>query len=760
VPVTVFLINGAQLDAALASFRARDEKLQLFATRSPGDQRFRVMNSENIAAIGFREPSYEKPGVETEHYKVRVSGDHSFRVEAERKRALGSRRGFLGWVSDRDSDIRSVFFYRHGILVCEEDRPIGSMLVDQGAIGAQELQRGVRAQEEGRRLSLDRILLEQGRFSERSLAQAMEREPREKGAMDTVVSLPEPGRPSLPPLGELLIEEGLVTQSDIERALILQQRLEGRRLGEVLLEMGLVGEQALTTVLARKFQLPFVDLGEFPPTQEALQLVAPVTMRELGFLPLQLGRSAVTVAITDPMDSEMLERLRFLMHTEIREVLVVPSQLQRFLDDLETPGPAELEVTTSVRDMARLATEALEACSDGSDGKEALWEQAWAPEVGKLVSQLFREALDDGATDIHLSPREEGLAVSMRVDGFLEERQVLDQGICASVLARIKLVAGVDMRERRAAQEGRILLRQGRDKVEVRVSSLRVIQGESVVLHLGTRARDVDLRQLGFQEEHARTLARLCQRPFGMVLVTGPSGSGCTTTLRGLLGNLVGQGQHVISVEDPVETEIPGVTQIEVDEAAGLGCRKALRQALRHDPDVLLVGGLRDGATAMMAVEAALNGHLVLSSLNTSSTTATVGRLLDMGIPSYLLAPALLAVLSQRLVRRLCPSCRKSAPLERAIERRLEAARLRVRGPFFRAGACEKCKGRGYLGRALLYELLVLDSGVRAAIHEGAPQEVLVERALASGLVPRGQLAVGLAQRGLVGMEVLLHELS
>ncbi|RMF90175.1 MAG: type II/IV secretion system protein [Nitrospinota bacterium] len=372
---------------------------------------------------------------------------------------------------------------------------------------------------------------------------------------------------------------------------------------------------------------------------------------------------------------------------------------------------------------------------------------------------LFYRGIQKGASDIHLLPQAHGLVLAFRVDGDLREANVLDRRLQRRIISRIKLLAGMDIAEHRLPQDGRIWLRRAEKEVEIRISVIPNIFGESVVMRILDKDVAIDLRSLGFRPADYRRLLLLTQRSYGLILVTGPTGSGKSTTLFALLKEMIHRPLHIITIEDPVESKIPGVNQIQVNAKIGLTFARVLRNILRHDPDVIMVGEMRDLETASIGIEAALTGHLMLSTLHTNSATDTVTRLTDIGIPSYLLAPALLGIVSQNLVKRLCPACRREISRDAEIYSLLQEAGLSTEGPLYEAVGCQQCQETGYLGRVMLYEFLEVNDQLRTAIYKGLGGSALREVAVAQGMIPKMQHALELATQGIISHEDLIRVL-
>ncbi len=765
---TLLLMSGAEVVAEVYPFSPVKEKMRFLLREPWGRTRpgtYRV-TTKKVACIAFprgpEDPPSEKKKDE-ERFKVHIVGGLQFLVEALREQ-IENPVGFYGRCYEPASPFKRAYFFRHGVRAVEEATGIGTMLNQRGELSAEQLQAGLEAQRAAQGKKIGEILVDLEKVEPEGVQHALDEQSRDASAMETVVS--QPARVSAKAgeeerrggrLGELLIEYGLVSPDDVEQALLLQRQQRGKRLGQVLVEMGAIHERTLVMVLAKKFQMPFVDLDEHPSTPEARRLLSLAQMKELRALPLQVGSHSVSVAITDPLDMDAHDTLGFLLKSEVREVLVLPSQLDLYLDSLVGPEEehTEHELTSTVVDLGELAVAVIGEAERQDQGEDELP----AESVVRLSNKILLEGLADGASDIHLRSRADGLLLSLRLQGQLQERWVFDRRLRAGILARIRELAGMPASSA-ALQEGHITIKLGDRRYELFVSSLRNIHGESLVLRVLDQQWNLGLGDLGFHEDDVITLQRLVRRPFGLLLVAGMRGSGRTRTLYAMLNHLGGHGRHVVTIEERLRAELPGANQIRVDPAAPVGYAGCLRGVLRHDPDVILLGEVSDPEVATVAVQAALTGQLLFSSLAARSVSEAVLRLRDMGVPPYISASALLGVLSMAKLPRLCSKCRRQVQTDRALERGLEHARLRFRGPFFEAAGCPHCQQSGVSGEVLLYELLEVSPAFRAAIREAAGQEALEQVARQKGMVPRAKRALDLAERGKISVQVLMQELG
>jgi type IV pilus assembly protein PilB len=557
-------------------------------------------------------------------------------------------------------------------------------------------------------------------------------------------------------IGEILLRAKLITREQLEQALERQRRLGTGRLGEHLIALGFIGENELTQQLAKQFGIPVVDLAQIEIPEEVLSLLPPALIRKHQILPLTLVGSTLTVAMADPTNYLVVNEVKFLTGYDVR-VTVAPARalakaIERCLEDpnrfssvLQRVDGGQFEV---LREPETVDLLELERASED------------APVVS-LVNAIFADAIKKRASDVHIEPYEKIFRVRFRIDGVLQEIMKPPVKLKNAIVSRIKILADLDVAERRLAQDGRIRLRMGPGReIDVRVSILPTFAGEKVVLRiLDKSAVELDLEKLGFAGEDLKTFRDAFHRPHGMVLVTGPTGSGKTTTLYAVLTELNKPQVNISTAEDPIEYQLAGVNQVQIHEAIGRTFSYCLRAFLRQDPDVIMVGEIRDFETAEIALKAALTGHLVLSTLHTNDAPSTVSRLLNIGLEPYLLASALNLIVAQRLVRRLCLACRR--PMSVAPEELValgmtpeQAADTEVYGPR----GCEECSGTGYAGRVAIYELLpVTEEVAHYIVQSGDAGSGLKDLAVRRGMRTLRQAALQKVREGITSIEEVVR---
>ncbi|MGH9160654.1 MAG: GspE/PulE family protein [Vicinamibacteraceae bacterium] len=565
------------------------------------------------------------------------------------------------------------------------------------------------------------------------------------------------------PLGQLLVDAGTLSMAELDTA-EQHQKLQGGSLESCLVALHLVGERDIAAALGCYYGVPAVDLTRVIPSADALASVPAGVAHRRRLLPLHRSGRTLTVAMADPSDLGTLDELRFLTGCRVHAVVASERAIDEALQG-EYPASAPLERATRALEQEPAATEDEAARARTAIELPVVAGSDDAAPVVALVNELLRAAAQRGASDVHVEPGERDVRIRLRVDGVLQPVMTLPLRVRDALLARIKVLADLDITERRLPQDGRIKLRLpgtlGR-MLDVRVSSLPALHGEKLVLRLLDREQlRLDLGALGVDASAQTAFEAAVARPWGMVLVTGPTGSGKTNTLYSAIARLDTTHRNVLTVEDPVEIHLPGLTQVQVHEAIGLGFAEVLRAFLRQDPDVLLVGEIRDLETAQIAVRAALTGHLVFSTLHTTDAPAAVMRLADMGIESFLVAGAVSLVCAQRLVRRVCPFCCRPQSVPSHVVRSLAcvdegAAPLTA----VSASGCPRCHRTGYRGRIGLFEVMRMSESLRELVVDGAPLHRLRAQAIDEGMQTLRQSGLQKVRDGITTIDEVLRETS
>ncbi|MBI2994817.1 MAG: Flp pilus assembly complex ATPase component TadA [Gammaproteobacteria bacterium] len=552
-------------------------------------------------------------------------------------------------------------------------------------------------------------------------------------------------------LGDLLVEGKIISQEQLAVALDEQKR-SGRKLGRILVENGVVQEDQVLDVLSRQLKIPYIDLKHYKFNPDVVKLLPEMLARRFRSIVLAKTPDGFLVGMADPTDIFAFDELSRALAGTVRQAVIRESDLLRTLDLVyrktevitEFAGELSTEMSAGEVDLRALLSDA-----NVSD----------APVV-KLLQSLFEDAVQINASDIHIEPEEKLLRIRQRVDGELQEHVMEEPNIASALVSRLKLIAGLDISEKRLPQDGRFSIKAQTHNVDVRISTMPVQYGESVVMRLLDQTKGTyNLEELGMPDHLIKTFRKVISRPYGMVLVTGPTGSGKTTTLYAGLKLLNEPDTKIITVEDPVEYRLPRLNQVQVNPDIGLSFARVLRSALRHDPDIVFVGEIRDEETAEIAVRAALTGHLVLSTLHTNSAIATVNRMLDMKIPGYLLASALNAIVAQRLVRRVCESCAQNAQLTDELIQfvRHVGGEPASKAGFKKGAGCAHCNFSGFRGRLGVYELLELDRKMSAALGRGDTVEFGNLARSKPGFFTLEQAALQAAMKGITTIEEVLR---
>jgi type IV pilus assembly protein PilB len=570
-------------------------------------------------------------------------------------------------------------------------------------------------------------------------------------------------------LGECLIQAGLITEDDLQSALTEHKRT-GERLGAVLVRLNLATERQIAKALAYQLGFPYLNLAENPPDPAIVTLIAKEVALKRSCVAIRLDKNLLTVAMADPLLFSLVQDLEFQTGYRIKQVVATRADI---LEAIAGGYPDKALMKTSQasgsvpapRSFQREERGAGEGLmrrheDDGGEPIAGLKERSEAAPIIDLVDLVVKSAIKAGASDIHVEPMEKGVLIRHRLDGLLKEVMDLPKWVHEGLIARLKIMAGMDIAEKRLPQDGRVRVanEDGRD-VDFRASTLRTLHGEKMVLRVLDQNRGVPpLEELGFSSAAFSDLRGFLKFQHGMILVVGPTGSGKTTTLCSALMSMQSERTNIITIEDPIEYQLPGINQTQTNEKIKLTFASALRSILRQDPDVILVGEIRDQETARIAMQAAQTGHLVLSTLHTDDAPSVVTRLSDIGIEPYVIASATIGVVAQRLVRRLCSACRRQYTPNSETLRSLniseeEAASI----PFYRPVGCDACHQTGYKGRIGIYEVMKISDRLRRMIAQRASEDAIREVAQSTGMLTLGDDALAKVKAGVTTAEELLR---
>lgn len=551
-------------------------------------------------------------------------------------------------------------------------------------------------------------------------------------------------------LGDILVSHGKISEEQLQSAVSAQRGSRGE-LGEVLIGMGLVTREDLGRVNAERLRLEFVELTDKDVDRGVLELFPEKVLRRHRALPLRIQDGRLIIAIGDPTNIHAMDDLKMISGYQLTPVVATEEDIGK----VQTKFFAGGESLSGI--LEDTGGEGEEESQDLDLGSEATPDER---PVIRLVSSVLQQAVSDGASDIHIEPRAGEVAVRFRVDGVLREVMSIPPRLQSGVIARLKIIGDLDIAERRIPQDGRFSVKLSSKKVDFRVASLPTVHGEKVVLRLmDTASVETDLRKLGFARETFEAYEKIFKRPYGAILVTGPTGSGKSTTLYATLKELNSEEKNIITVEDPVELRVQGVNQIQVNPRAGLTFASGLRSILRSDPDIVMIGEIRDQDTAKISVEAALTGHLVLATLHTNNAPGALTRLTEMGVEPFLTSSAVDCVIAQRLARRLCSRCKQPTEFEEAAleEMRFPFESVGAQPSFYKAVGCERCGGTGYRGRVGIYEMMVVTEEIRELILRRVSTAEISRAAEAAGMVRLREDGMLKAARGETTLEEVLR---
>ena len=559
-------------------------------------------------------------------------------------------------------------------------------------------------------------------------------------------------------IGELLLREGLISREDLDQAL-QQQKETGTRLGFALVTSGALSEADLTRVLSMQYHVPAVELSETEIDPKILKLVPADFASKHLILPLRRVGRTLTVAMANPTDLSVIDDLKFVTRFDIDAVVAGEYTLRKAIDryyEISNDGLGDLLDEWEEEEVELVDDEEFEVSA-----VELALQVEEAPVV-RLINGILADAVKRGASDVHIEPYETELRIRYRIDGTLREIVKPPLRMKAALISRVKILADLNIAERRVPQDGRIKLKIGRRVVDFRVSTLPVLFGEKIVLRiLDQGSLSLDLEKFGMTPKAEKDFLHAIAQPFGMVLVTGPTGSGKTTTLYSALNRMNTGDTNIMTVEDPVEYNLPGINQVQVRPDIGMSFARALRAFLRQDPNIIMVGEIRDLETGGIAVKAALTGHLVLSTLHTNDAASTVTRMIDMGIEPFNVASAVKLITAQRLVRRICNNCRVEATYDQSL---LDASGFTSEEikttTFFTGEGCEACNDTGYAGRQGLYEVMAMNSELRQHVLKGASTDEIKATAVADGMITLRMDGLQKVCAGITTLDEVIKETS
>lgn len=532
-------------------------------------------------------------------------------------------------------------------------------------------------------------------------------------------------------LGEILIDDGRITREQLEHALAIQKG-KNKKIGKVLVELGFVNELQVAESLSTQLSLPLVDCRNYTPSKELLALVSKQVAEKNIVLPIELQGKKLTIAMANPLDWGPIENISFETGLEI---LVAVSSENNILSSIErfygsSDATWEILKELPAYDEVEFVDEKEISTEKQAVSFQFLYKESEAPPIVRLVTMIIADAVHSKASDIHIEPKEKYVHVRYRIDGELKNIQQFPKNIQDSVISRIKIISNLDITNRRFPQDGRSALRLKDKNIDLRISTLPSIYGEKIVIRLLDPSTGlISLSRLGIPDHILNPLTEVFSQPQGMLLVTGPTGSGKSTTLYSILRQIASDKKNVVTLEDPVEYKLHEVNQVAINDAIGFSFSSALRSVLRQDPDIVMVGEIRDLETAEIGARAALTGHLVLTTLHTNDTVSTITRLIDIGLEPFLASAAVSGVIAQRLIRKICPHCRAETPPPEELIR----FNAPVLNTYYKGAGCDECRNTGYKGRIGVYELLLMDTKLKRMISKHFTIDDLWNSARGSG---------------------------
>lgn len=529
------------------------------------------------------------------------------------------------------------------------------------------------------------------------------------------------------PLGKMLLMNGLITVDQLEYALKIQKQ-KGKKLGDTLVDLGYIQEKDLMKILSTRLKVPFVEIDKIEVKQEACNLLTQDYCLKHTVMPVDLTDKGIVVATTDPMNFFLADDIRLKTNKNVRFVMATQEDIESHIPEYysnEQANEAQEIVNEEFTDMAEL--EEIQGL------EEQLKNDIDNAPIVKFVNNVIETAVRSNASDIHIEPQKDRVRIRMRIDGQLVQKMEIKSAALSNLVTRIKIMSGMDIAEKRIPQDGRIETKVDGRSVDLRVSDLPTVYGEKIVIRvLGGIGTVLAVDQLGMSEKNLEFFKSIIKSPNGIILVCGPTGSGKSTTLYSILSEVNDSTINTITVEDPVEYKLDGITQVQVNTKAGLTFAAGLRSILRQDPDIIMIGEIRDNETAQIAVKAAITGHVVLSTIHTNDAVGAVARLVDMDIEPYMVADSTVGVIAQRLVKKLCPHCKRKYVTP---EDEMHFLGLEEPVELYKAVGCKECGNTGYKGRMGIHEIFVLTSKIRAMINKGVSADEIKEEAIRNGMV-------------------------
>ena len=635
--------------------------------------------------------------------------------------------GFYAVPVDLELGIKLIFFTNKGILKRAQNRKLGNILIEEGSASQSDVDTALEEQKKLKGDRLGKMISDKHQISQETIEIAVKND-----------------YPEVKMIGDILVSAKLVTSEQVKEALEEQGLNKNKPLGEILVGNGVISETNLMMALALKFNIRFVNMRDVSFKPELLNIVSEDIIRKYTIFPVNIDGNKIIIATANPADVSIGDTLRF--HTNMWVEMVVATLKQ--IDQCISKYCGDKKYVDFTIDDDEPATD-IDKCAVNFHQEEA-----YTAPIIRLSNKIVFDGIMSGASDIHILPQPNGLKVSFRTNGLLRIYQNLDVKLHKSLITRFKIMSLMNIAEHRQPQDGRFQVKHENRKIEMRVSCMPGNYGENLVMRILDKGKsNLTLSELGIDSSSVKKIQHIVRSVHGMMLVTGPTGSGKSTTLVSVLKELINEPKHLLSVEDPIEAEILGVNQIQVNEKIGFSFAKALRNILRHDPDVIMVGEIRDPDTARIAVQAALTGHILISSLHTNQAAGAFSRLTDMGIEPYLIAATLRGVMAQQLFPKLCEYCRKAKKLEADKLDFLTNYGINIQDPVaYTSTGCDECSNTGISGRLMVYEFLEVTKEIQKLATEDVPEEEIQAQACKDGMRPMVTMAIEASQKGTISL--------
>ena len=735
-PLILKFLDGREEGALLLSaFHPRQSSIQVQLNAT--EQIANILLKDLCYIMIMAEGAWQLPAQSdetTEHIET-VTGE-TFKMRVSPKQVYPS--GVLAFPIRNDTEYRNIFFTLNGIRQRQEDKHLTDILTETGDLDDESVQQVLAEQKKLRNRTVGEIITEE---------QGVQPDKVEKIIQSAANKSPNNGKLRI---GDLLIDAGLVTREQVETALDTQTEGKKKRIGELLIQNGLITEEQLLGALSAKFRMRQVNLEENEPSPRALAALSKTMIKQLKAIPVSLERNVLTVATSDPTNPTIGDTLRFSTNYVIEFVTAPATKIQEAIHkhyDEEIDQPEQLD--ESIDDLlSDMDDDHIDVAEDPEEAVDSTVTERDS-HIITLVNRILLDAYNKGASDIHFEPGlgRQPMQIRYRTDGFCKVAHQVSQNYKKAIISRLKIISKLDIAERRRPQSGKIQLRSGRTKIEYRVEITPTTGGlEDAVLRVLASSKPLKLEEMGFSDQSRKSFEEMLGKPHGIILCVGPTGSGKTTTLHSALGHINHPDRKIWTAEDPVEITQPGLRQVQVVPKIGFSFPEALRSFLRADPDVIMIGEMRDAETAKIAIEASLTGHQVFSTLHTNSAAETVVRLIEMGMDPFNFANALIGILAQRLARRICSKCKESYQPEpdelNELIQTYGAALYQKHGlpmnasevTLYRSEGCDHCGGTGYRGRVSIHELLVASEPIRKGIKANMSLEDLRDLAIDEGM--------------------------